>query len=366
MLDPRYSIYQGCLLGMAVGDAMGYTVDSRNLEQICLDYGPNGLLGYDLVNGRAEVTSYTQLAAFSANGILMGLTRNRLTGRDTPLVRYVGLAIREWSRSQTFRTGEPNFCWLSTLPDLKRRRCMDTWMLSILEKPPLGTMEAPTNRSSHPAALTAVIPLAMLADATHLSQEEINHMGAQIVAMTHGNPEAFLSGAVLTHLLSRVLQEPSLPLELLIPDVCDALQLQFGRLYTQTTTIRELLQVALMLAKDDSVSSMEAMEKLGCHSAAEVLAGAVYACVTCGEDFDTAIITAVNHSGRSAAVGAITGALLGARLGYEALPEFYLESLEPLHILLELANDLVVGCPMEIGSSLFDDDWDRKYLRAGQ
>ena len=366
MLDPRYSIYQGCLLGMAVGDAMGYTVDSRNLEQICLDYGPNGLLGYDLVNGRAEVTSYTQLAAFSANGILMGLTRNRLTGRDTPLVRYVGLAIREWSRSQTFRTGEPNFCWLSTLPDLKRRRCMDTWMLSILEKPPLGTMEAPTNRSSHPAALTAVIPLAMLADATHLSQEEINHMGAQIVAMTHGNPEAFLSGAVLTHLLSRVLQEPSLPLELLIPDVCDALQLQFGRLYTQTATIRELLQLALMLAKDDSVSSMEAMEQLGCHSAAEVLAGAVYACVTCGEDFDTAIITAVNHSGRSAAVGAITGALLGARLGYEALPEFYLESLEPLHILLELANDLVVGCPMEIGSSLFDDDWDRKYLRAGQ
>ena len=116
MLDSRYSIYQGCLLGMAVGDAMGYTVDSRNLEQIRADYGPNGLLGYDLVNGRAEVTSYTQLAAFSANGILMGLTRNRLTGRDTPLVRYVGLAIREWSRSQTFRTGEPNFCWLSTLP----------------------------------------------------------------------------------------------------------------------------------------------------------------------------------------------------------------------------------------------------------
>ena len=365
-MDPRYSAFQGCLLGMAVGDAMGYTVDSRNLEQIRADYGPNGLLGYDLVNGRAEVTSYTQIAAFSANGILMGLTRNRLSGRQTPLVRYIGLALREWSRSQSFHTGEPNFCWLSFLPDLRRRRCMDTWMLSVLEKPPLGTMEAPTNRSSHPAALTAVIPLAMLSESMHLSQEEVDHMGAEIVAMTHGNPDAFLAAAVLTHLLSRVLQEPSMTLEELIPDTCDALQLQFGRLFTQTATIRELLQLALMLAKDDSVSSMEAMEKLGCHSAAEVLAGAVYACITCGEDFDTAIITAVNHSGRSAAVGAITGALLGARLGYEALPEFYLESLEPLHILLELANDLVVGCPMEIGSSLFDDDWDRKYLRAGQ
>ena len=39
------------LLGMAVGDAMGYTVDSRSWQEIQEDYGPNGLLGYDLVNG---------------------------------------------------------------------------------------------------------------------------------------------------------------------------------------------------------------------------------------------------------------------------------------------------------------------------
>ena len=43
--------YRGCLLGMAVGDAMGYTVDHRSWSEIQEDYGPNGLLGYDLVNG---------------------------------------------------------------------------------------------------------------------------------------------------------------------------------------------------------------------------------------------------------------------------------------------------------------------------
>ena len=53
--------YRGCLLGLAVGDAMGYTVDSRSLAEIREDYGPNGLLGYDLVNGYAEISSYTQL-----------------------------------------------------------------------------------------------------------------------------------------------------------------------------------------------------------------------------------------------------------------------------------------------------------------
>ena len=41
----RQSLYRGCLLGMAVGDAMGYTVDNKSWQEIREDYGPNGLLG---------------------------------------------------------------------------------------------------------------------------------------------------------------------------------------------------------------------------------------------------------------------------------------------------------------------------------
>ena len=55
--------YRGCLLGLAVGDAMGMPVDDMTLEQIRENYGPNGLLGYDLRSDYAEITSYTQLAA---------------------------------------------------------------------------------------------------------------------------------------------------------------------------------------------------------------------------------------------------------------------------------------------------------------
>ena len=51
----KYMIFRGAMLGMAVGDAMGYTVDRASLTQIRDDYGPNGLMGYDLVNGCAEV-----------------------------------------------------------------------------------------------------------------------------------------------------------------------------------------------------------------------------------------------------------------------------------------------------------------------
>jgi len=120
------------------------------------------------------------------------------------------------------------------------------------------------------------------------------------------------------------------------------------------------------MSHDWKLKSVEAMENLRCETGAQVVAGAVYACLVGQEDFDTAMIIAVNHSGRSAAVGAITGAILGARMGQEALPEFYLECLEPAMLLVELADDLYQGCPMEMGDVFFDDDWDRKYLQGGK
>ena len=362
-MDKR-SVFRGAMLGMAVGDAMGNAIDRCTLEDIQMTYGPNGLLGYDLVNGFAEVTSYTQIAGFSANGILLGLTRGKLDGDMTLLVRYIGLALKEWARSQQYSEPERNFCWLSTVPELKRRRCMDTRLLDALSHG-LGTPEKPAYRSDYPSNLTAVVPLALMAPDWGLTQEEVDRMGAEVVALTHGNPDAFLSGAVLTHLLSQLLHDPGMTIAAALQDTVDSIQSQFGRDYAHTTRIWEILQYAKILASSDRFSQMEAMERLRCRTASEVLAGALYACITCHGDFDAAMITAVNHSGRSAAVGAVTGALLGLKMGDAALPEFYLESLEPAALLAELASDMVQGGPGEALNRVFDDDWDRKYLHGG-
>ena len=105
----------------------------------------------------------------------------------------------------------------------------------------------------------------------------------------------------------------------------------------------------------------QVMEELQCYSAMHCLAGAIYASLANQHDFDTAMITAVNHSGYSSAVAAITGALLGARLGVEALPEFYMESLEPTAVLQELSVDLFTARQV---MNIFDDSWDQKYVQG--
>ncbi|MDO5401591.1 MAG: ADP-ribosylglycohydrolase family protein [Eubacteriales bacterium] len=363
----RQSAYRGCLLGLAVGDAMGYTVDNRSLEEIREDYGPNGLLGYDLVNGYADVTSHTQLAAFTCNGLLFGLTRGQMVGKMAPFIKYIGLAGREWVASQR-PWGRPQrtYCWLLRKSELCRRHCLDTRMLDTLSRPTLGTLETPVNSFSSPGSITMAIGVGLFYHRDRMNRREMDRLGAEAVALTHGNPLAFLPGAVLAHMISFLLRFPDAPMKTAVARSVEAMKEQFGSQYPQAGEVAALVYRAVTYADARNLKPMDVMEHLGCHTGAGALAGAVYACLISDGDFDRAMIVAANHSGRSAAVGAITGAILGLRLGEEALPEFYIECLEPADVLRELADDLYTGCPMEQGSKLFDLDWDYKYLHGGQ
>ena len=367
-MRPKLTSYRGCLLGMAVGDAMGYPVDSLTLQEICNTYGPNGLLGYDLVNGYADVTSYTQLAAFTCNGLLLAMTRGQLMGKMAPLVKYIGLSSREWMFSQrVWGRPEHTFCWLLNRPEICRRRCMDTRMLDSLNRTTLGNPEDPRNSFVTPGSLTTAIGVGLFHDPERMPGEELVRLGAEAVALTHGGPLAFLSGAALAYMVSSCLYQPQMPMKQLVLRTVQTMRQQFGSQYaSQVNELCGLLQVAVALSEDMSYTSYDVMEKLRCENSAQVLAGAVYSILFGGEEFDACMITAVNHSGRSTAVGAVTGALLGLRLGEEALPEFYMECLEPAEILQELADDLFHGCPLEKGGRLFDLEWDHKYVHGGR
>lgn len=365
MISKRDS-YRGCLLGLAIGDAMGYPVDTKTWQQIQEEYGPYGLMGYDLRNGYAEVSSHTQLAAFSCNGLLLGLTRGQVYGKMAPFVRYVGLAQQEWAIGQR-RYDQPsrNHCWVFRVSEMRHRHSTDTRMVETLNRGKLGSLEDPVNRYDTPASLAAGISAGLFSDLGKLKQEEIDRLGAESVALTHGHPLAFLPGAVAAHLIGSCLRHPNKRLKVLVNEALSALQAQFVREYPREVgQITALVEQAVSLAEERLVQPYDVMERLKCDTGAEVLAGAIYAAMLCEEDFDNAMVIAVNHSGRSAAASCLAGAILGARLGEQALPEFYMDGLYIADVLRELADDLVQGCPMVRGSLLFDGDWESKYLHG--
>ena len=349
--------YRGCLLGLAVGDAMGMPVDDMTWEEIQENYGPHGLLGYDLRSDFAEITSYTQVAAYICNALLLSVSR----GRGDKKMDYVKLGLKEWTRSQQFaRDPEASYCWVAKLPAFRRRHCRDARMLDTLRLAAMGFPERSPNKYTTPGSLTAAIAVGMFYNPQRLEPHQIGELATQIVGYTHGDPSAFLSGAVLSYAITGILMEQELPLEDQFRAAISAMYHQFREQYPEAGTVAATLTAALERAKGAEPMD-QVMEELKCYSALHCLAGAIYAAIANQDDFDTAMITAVNHSGYSSAVAGITGAILGTKMGYHALPDFYLESLEPVKALCTLADDMVSGTP---GKGIFDDDWDMKYVQG--
>lgn len=356
-------IYKGCLLGLAVGDALGVTVDAKSYRQICQDYGPAGLLGYDLVNGFAGISSHTQVAAFALNGLLVGAAKGRTSADDC--MHYMTRGLTEWAKAQHLPgSPEQRCCWIYHVKEMRQKRCMDARTLDALTRGATGTLQKPANQGAGPGTLTAAAMVGLFFSPERLQVHEIGQLGAQIVALTHGEPTAFLSGALLAYTLAGVIQEPEADMEQQFLQGAQAVLGQFGRTWPQAKAVSQLVEQAIALSHEPELLPVQAMEVLGCSTAAQVLAGAVYALLAGNGDFDASMIIAVNHSGKSAAVGALTGCLLGALLGEQALPDFYLESLPSAQVLRELAADLDNCGPKGWRSRLFDHDWDRKYTQG--
>lgn len=331
---------------------MGWPVDDKTWQEIREDYGPNGLMGFDLANGYAEVSSHTQLCAFTGNGLLLGQTREQLQGRSAPYARYIALSQKEWANAQRRSHAlERTYCWVYWVDQFRSRHCADSRLLDSLAMERLGTPEDPLNQLDSPCSLTAAVAVGMFAP-------QYDRLGAEAVALTFGEPGTLICGALTANFISAMLDDHTTPLVELIQRGLEGAYLEYSADYPQIWMVLQTLRQAVELARAGG-SPQAAMEALGCTTAPQVLAGAVYALLTCDQDFDTAMITAVNHSGRSAAVAALTGAMLGARLGMEGVPEFYLESLDICQPLMALATDLYTGCPDPL-----DLDWDRKYLQG--
>lgn len=87
---------RGSLIGGAAGDALGYAVEFDRYPEIIAKYGQPGITEYELVNGVAEISDDTQMTLFTANGMLMGLTRWYMRGIGAAPEYYVEYAYQDW------------------------------------------------------------------------------------------------------------------------------------------------------------------------------------------------------------------------------------------------------------------------------
>ena len=118
---------QGCLIGGAAGDALGYPVEFLSENEIWKKYGKRGITKYQLdpISNKALFSDDTQMTLFTANGILFWETRGSLKGIAASVDKYIVLAYKDWLWTQDHEFGErPGFhvSWLLDVPQLYSRR----------------------------------------------------------------------------------------------------------------------------------------------------------------------------------------------------------------------------------------------------
>ena len=74
--DAQYDAIRGCMLGGAVGDALGAPIEFMSEAVILQKYGKDGVQDYvEFADGTGAITDDTQMALFTAEGILRAYVR---------------------------------------------------------------------------------------------------------------------------------------------------------------------------------------------------------------------------------------------------------------------------------------------------
>lgn len=365
---------RGCLFGGAAGDALGYPVEFLWIDDIRKRYGPDGIQRYDFDGrtGKALISDDTQMTLFTAEGILSGLTQNRLNGTSIPLRKYVESAYADWLSTQRLGAQPPqpvgsrNGSRLLQYPELYSRRAPGNTCLSALAERPKHSVTdfiaAPLNNSKGCGGVMRVAPAAMLhsEDIRAISME-----GAQIAAITHSHPLGYLPAAMLTDLLNRIVYrnaEPQSLLDLVRQSQRAIAEQFFGT--PETSTLLACIDRAVQLAQEPQADDLENITALGGGWVAEeTLAIAVYCSLRHVDDFSAALTAAVNHDGDSDSTGAVTGNIIGAWLGFDAIEGRWKNGLELYDVLMELADDLCTAQQLPPDTPL-PPEWIEKYARS--
>ena len=372
----------GCLVGGAVGDALGYAVEFEQWPYICNTYGDRGITRYELSHqGKALISDDTQMTLFTASGILLGMTRGCTRGIMGRIDMYCGHTYVDWLHTQEWLERDQNHystSWLMDIPELYARRAPGNTCLSALKT--IEKHEAPRNNSCGCGGVMRTAPLAILdyihgyADGDY---KYCNMVAAEAARITHKHPLGFLPSAVLNDILMQIFECDEVCPGRLSDYVQAALNRlpsivseddggkTYGELWPKDVAkLQDVVKQAIALVTSEYPDHV-AIEKIGGGwTGHEALAIAIYCALKYNESFEDAIVCAVNHSGDSDSTGAICGNIMGALLGRTAIPEFYTKDLELLDVIEEMADDLYTGCIISEYSELDTPEeirWSKKY-----
>jgi len=364
--DPIRRRWRGCLLGGAVGDALGAPVEFMSLAEIRDRFGETGITDLTTAHKRpGEITDDTQLALFTGEGLLRSFVKEALEG-NANVAALVSHAYLRWLSTQGVPppllldpTGDQG--WLVALPELKAQRVPANVLLTTLPAmSSLGARARNDHRGSSAASRLAPVGLfcaRMPGSTDQRAARRAFDLGYELAGLTHGHPIAQNAGGAFAAMVALLVRdwEPDESIE------------EVGQLLERRPLGMELrgkLQQALALSDAGSPDAERVRELGEGWDADEALAIAAYAALT-SEDYTSGVLLAVNHDGDSDTTGAMAGSLLGAMRGVDNIPRKWLSAVELGSAIAALADDLATYPEWPIGEFVAESEashyWRTRY-----
>ncbi|WP_241680529.1 ADP-ribosylglycohydrolase family protein [Pseudactinotalea suaedae] len=336
---------RGCLLGGAIGDALGGPVEFWDLERIQAACGPAGVRQYvpedvDGTHTYGRITDDTQMTLFTVEGIIRGaVRRDRGLGFTVAVLHH---AYDRWldTQLQSGPDGERDG-WLVTERWLYSRRAPGNTCLSALEGPRGGRRklerfgEPARNDSKGCGGVMRSAPFGLMPPWVWDSLPWQLETAAEAAGYTHGHPTGQLASGALAVLVGAIVRGQELP---------DAVDTTVRLLREQDHHEECVLAIERAAEAAQEAPSAAAITSLGGGWVAEeALAMAIYAALAHPgpDEMLDALALAVTHSGDSDSTGAICGNILGALHGETALPPELAFEVEGRGTILSLADDLI-------------------------
>ena len=368
---------QGCLLGGAIGDALGYPVEFYRYEGIVREYGERGITAF--APGEPVFSDDTQMTLFTAMGLLVGDTQAAFAGTPGRLenpCHYVNLAYLDWLATQYGDSkSTPHISWIMEIPRLNRLRAPGNTCLSSLSAGGGGTIANRINHSKGCGGVMRVAPWGLFLqgeerlgpDGTDENLTWLVREGAGMAALTHGHPLGWIPAGALCYLVNRCafdvsegVADPRAELDAIVADCIRLLPAWFPEVPDDVREMVGLLEDARRLAASDA-PDLACIRMLGeGWVGEEALAISVFSALRHANDFSAAIVSAVNHSGDSDSTGAICGNIVGALLGAGAIEPKW-DAIELRDEILGIARDLCLRCPVDESGACADEGWLDRY-----
>ena len=288
-------------MGLACGDALGRPVEFASASAIAAEHGClDEMVGHGTWNQPAgTITDDTEQAMCIARSLVDQQTFDPADIAD----RFVA-----WYDSGPFDIGQ------MTRQSLKRLKHGDEWD----EAGQYVWENSPEGQNAGNGSVMRCAPLAIPYAADRDRLVTVSRQSSQI---THADPRCMFGCVVLNLTVAGLLEDADTPLQ-------DALD------YVGSDAPDEFLSALRPLARSDSSGTLETSGYV-VHSLQTALHDGLFA-----ESAEDAIVTAVARGGDTDTIGAIAGAVAGARFGGSQLPDRWLRAVNEVDELESLAQQL--------------------------